>query len=355
MLLKSLRIANFTAFAEAELEFSPGLNVFVGENGTGKTHLLKLPYAVLRIGAEECVNNNVRNPTKALAQRRIAEKLFGVMRPDALGRLAKRQPGRQRCEVGIRLTSRGGRRESIAFHFATRSKSEVTVDCLPPKWWNVGPVFLPTRDLLAIYPGFLAFFETYRTEFEETWRDTCQLLSALEVKQRAEGAVALLARLEEAMGGKLELDRKTDRFYLRRRGGERLEMHMVAEGSRKVGMLAHLVATGVLARGTTLFWDEPEGNLNAKLVRSVARAILDVCNLGVQVFIATHSLFLLREIEMLTDTTHADLKQRYFALQHTDDGVAVHQGGDIADVDPLVLLDEELEQSDRYLEAYNSL
>ena len=351
MLLKSLRIANFTAFAEAELEFSPGLNVFVGENGTGKTHLLKLPYAVLRIGAEECANNNVRDPTKALMQRRIAEKLFGVMRPDALGRLAKRQSGRLRCEVRMDLTSRGGRRESIAFHFATRSKSEVTVDCLPPKWWNVGPVFLPTRDLLAIYPGFLAFFETYRTEFEETWRDTCQLLSALEVKQRAEGAVALLARLEEAMGGKLELDRKTDRFYLRRRGGERLEMHMVAEGSRKVGMLAHLVSTGVLAKGATLFWDEPEGNLNAKLVCSVARAILDVCNLGVQVFIGTHSLFLLREIELLTGTTHADVEQRYFALERTDDGVVVHQGDDIADVDPLVLLDEDLKQSDRYFEA----
>ena len=355
MLLKSLRIANFTAFAEAELEFSPGLNVFIGENDTGKTHLLKLPYAVLRIGAEECVNNNVRDPTKAMMQRRIAEKLFGVMRPDALGRLAKRQSGRLRCEVRMDLTSRGGRRESIAFHFATRSKSEVTVDCLPPKWWNVGPVFLPTRDLLAIYPGFLAFFETYRTEFEETWRDTCQLLSALEVKQRAEGAVALLARLEEAIGGRLELDRKTDRFYFRRRGGEKLEMHMVAEGNRKVGMLAHLVATGVLAKGATLFWDEPEGNLNPKLVRSVARAILDVCNLGVQVFIATHSLFLLREIELLTATTHADVKQRYFALEHADDAVVVCQADDLVDVDPLVLLDQNVEQSERYLEAHNSL
>ena len=351
MALKSLRVANFTAFAEAELEFSPGLNVFIGENDTGKTHLLKLPYAVMRIGAEECVRNNVRNPTKALAQRRIAEKLFGVMRPDALGRLAKRQPGRQRCEVGIGLASRGGRRESIEFHFATQSKSEVTVDCLPPKWWNVGPVFLPTRDLLSIYPGFLAFFETYRTEFEETWRDTCQLLSALEVKQRAEGAVALSARLEEAIGGRLVLDRKTDRFYLHRPGGVKLEMHMVAEGSRKVGMLAHFVATGVLAKGATLFWDEPEGNLNPKLVCSVARAIVDLCNLGVQVFIATHSLFLLREIELLTDTTHADVEQRYFALERANEGVVVHQGDDIADVDPLVLLDEDLKQSDRYLEA----
>ena len=43
-MLRSLRIANFTAFAEADLRFSRGLNVIVGENGVGKTHLLKLPY-----------------------------------------------------------------------------------------------------------------------------------------------------------------------------------------------------------------------------------------------------------------------------------------------------------------------
>lgn len=354
MWLKSLSVTNFTAFGEATLNFASGLNVFVGENGTGKTHLLKLPYAVMRIGVEERTKK-VHVLTKARAQRRIAEKLVGVMRPDGLGRLAKRQRGRQRCKVSIGLASRNLRhRDSIEFHFATQSKSEVVVDCLPPKWWDAEPVFLPTRELLSIYPGFLAFFETYHTEFEETWRDTCQLLSALTVKQRAEGAVALLARLEEAMGGRLELDRKIDRFYFRRRGGEKLEMHLVAEGNRKVAMLAHLVATGVLAEGASLFWDEPESNLNPKLMRSVAKAILDVCNLGVQVFIATHSIFLLREIELLTDTTHADVKQQCFALQHTDDGVVVHQG-DITDVDPLLLLDEELEQSDRYLAVHNSL
>jgi len=41
--LKSLRIRNFTVFKEADLTFAGGLNVIVGANGTGKSHLLKLP------------------------------------------------------------------------------------------------------------------------------------------------------------------------------------------------------------------------------------------------------------------------------------------------------------------------
>ena len=46
-MLESLSVDNFTAFGSKELKFAGGLNVFVGENGTGKTHLLKLPYAVI--------------------------------------------------------------------------------------------------------------------------------------------------------------------------------------------------------------------------------------------------------------------------------------------------------------------
>ena len=41
--LQAVTLKNFTAFGESRLRFSPGLNVIVGENGLGKTHLLKLP------------------------------------------------------------------------------------------------------------------------------------------------------------------------------------------------------------------------------------------------------------------------------------------------------------------------
>ena len=45
-MLKSLDIKNLTAFGEASLTFSPHLNVIIGENGSGKSHVLKAMYAV---------------------------------------------------------------------------------------------------------------------------------------------------------------------------------------------------------------------------------------------------------------------------------------------------------------------
>lgn len=41
-MLKTLNIKQFTVFQDARFEFSPGLNVIVGDNGTGKIHVIKL-------------------------------------------------------------------------------------------------------------------------------------------------------------------------------------------------------------------------------------------------------------------------------------------------------------------------
>ena len=43
--LSRLRLENFTAFRSADFEFVPGVNAFIGENGTGKTHVLEIQYS----------------------------------------------------------------------------------------------------------------------------------------------------------------------------------------------------------------------------------------------------------------------------------------------------------------------
>jgi recombinational DNA repair ATPase RecF len=47
-MLNQLHLKHFTVFQDTSFEFSPGLNVIIGDNGTGKTHVLKLGYLFLR-------------------------------------------------------------------------------------------------------------------------------------------------------------------------------------------------------------------------------------------------------------------------------------------------------------------
>lgn len=150
------------------------------------------------------------------------------------------------------------------------------------------------------------------------------------------------------MGGTIELD-KNGRFYLRSASG-RLEIPLVAEGLRKLAMLARLIATGALLDKGYLFWDEPEANLNPKLIKTIARTILHLAANGIQIFVATHSLFLLRELYIRQTREHAALDARYFGLHFADDGsVFVEQGASMDDIGDIAALDEELAQSDEYM------
>jgi hypothetical protein len=241
--------------------------------------------------------------------------------------------------------------DELAFSFNTASKTDVTVDRVPSAWIDRLPVYLPTRELLTLSPGFVSLYETTHLPFEETWRDTSLLLGAPLARGPRERRIKeLLSPLETAMNGKVELD-SAGRFYLNM-DGVSMEMHLVAEGLRKLAMVARLIATGSLVDKGYLFWDEPESNLNPKVIKLIARTILHLAESGIQVFVASHSLFLLRELDILLQTGEfAGAPARFFGLHRGSDGVEVAQGPTVDDIGEIDALREELSQSDRYLSA----
>jgi predicted ATP-dependent endonuclease of OLD family len=115
--LKKIDIQNQTVFQQAELHFTPGLNVIIGENGTGKSHLLKLAYSILAVSADEGRKPNVGMPTKTLLQSRLADKLINVFRPETLGSLIQHGRNRKRCEVRARFDN-----QKLDIHFSFSSQ-----------------------------------------------------------------------------------------------------------------------------------------------------------------------------------------------------------------------------------------
>jgi hypothetical protein len=267
------------------------------------------------------------------------------MRPEALGRLVKRKQGHDRCKVDLNMKATAA---SSSVAFATNAKSLVEVIKTPSESLSLPPVYLPTRELVTLCPWFVPLYDNYHLEFEETWRDTVSLLGAPTVKgPRENKVVRLLKPLEEAMGGRVFVDGASGKFYLQITGEGKMEMPLVAEGMRKIAMLARLISTGVLLEQGYLFW---ETNLNPKLIKTVAETIVHLALAGIQVFVATHSLFLLRELEMLAEAPQAKkLASRYFSLVPDGNGVRLEQGDQFSDLSTIISLDEELMQSDRFL------
>jgi predicted ATPase len=351
-MLDALHVQNLTVFPKVDLQFAPHLNVIVGENGLGKSHLLKAIYCGLHLMSPSKAGEH-GTPVRTALQVPMADKLRGVFMPDTLGRIARRNRGtggKSTCKLSFRFH---GQTDPLDVSFHTASTSETKILGVPKAWLDRRPVFLPTRELLSIYPGFVSLYEDHQVPFEETWRDACLLLGRPLAKGPRLAAVrTLLEPLESTMGGSIELD--GDRFYLKTERG-RIEMHLVAEGMRKLAMIARLVATGALLDKGTLLWDEPEANLNPRVIKQVAQSIIDLARQGIQMFVATHSLFLLRELYILM-ARESTMRARYFGLHEgKGDGVTVAQGDAIEDIGDCALVDEELIQCDRYMDLANGL
>lgn len=340
-MLKTLEIKNFTCFPEAKLEFSPGLNVIVGENGTGKSHLLKLGYAVLR-----SLKNVQKTPAKEAYGRDLASHLVALFKPDSFGRLAPRIQGRRRCEVAAEVSDV----VILSFNFSTQSSDIANIDIFDfKKPLQAKPLFIPPKEVLSIYPGFALALENKEFAFDETYLDISKNLNGVPLKGKRLADIAKhLNPLEELMGGDIRLENNSFYFYSSKGKGI-FEAHLMAEGNRKLGMLAYLLKTGELTKSSSLFWDEPEANLNPKLLKALAAILVELSSI-MQITIATHSLFLLRELETFRENkilTNA----RYFGLHITDNGVVVQQGDSSSKIGDIVALDEDIAQSTRYLNA----
>lgn len=346
-MLKQMKIKRFTVFQEAVLDFSPQLNVIVGENGTGKSHLLKLAYSLIAVSAAAGKKSPDSKPSKTFLQKAYGEKLSNVFRPETLGRLATRKQGRERCEVELTFDDDNF---NASISFATNAKTDAQVDKLPLSWDEQSPLYLPARELITIYPNFVSIYSNNYLEYDEAWFDTCIHLGALLKKAIGQNSASKLIKIiEKELGGEVVLD-KNGRFYLYNPGRVFMEIPLIAEGHRKLAMLARLIANGIIQENSYVFFDEPEANLNPKLIKLIAKVIHELAMQGVQIFIATHSLFLLRELEILSGTSD---NIRYFGLQSTENGVTVLQGNSIYDIGDIAALEESLQQSDRYLAMDN--
>ena len=63
MKIKRIKFQNYTAFEDQQMEFSPGINVIIGENGTGKTHLMKKTVFL----ASECAQKKITVQTPSFS------------------------------------------------------------------------------------------------------------------------------------------------------------------------------------------------------------------------------------------------------------------------------------------------
>ncbi|MGZ8248335.1 AAA family ATPase, partial [Methylomagnum sp.] len=193
--------------------------------------------------------------------------------------------------------------------------------------------------------------DEYKIKLDATYKDMAVNFDFPELINPPK--LEVIQDLEVALGGYLALEGRKLVFV--EKDGYKMETPLLAEGIRKLAMLPYFIRHGLIKmKGETLFWDEPETNLNPRLISKLAEALVILARKGVQIILATHSLFLLKEIDLQLQLAGETSKvpSRFFALSFGDDGVQVSSGNNLVDIDPITALDVEIDQSDRYNEWY---
>jgi ABC-type polar amino acid transport system ATPase subunit len=93
------------------------------------------------------------------------------------------------------------------------------------------------------------------------------------------------------------------------------------------------------------FWDEPETNLNPRVIGTLVEVLLELQRLGVQILLATHDYVVLKELDLRTKKSD---NVRFHALYRDASGTIQHSStDDYLQIHPNAIADTFLELYDR--------
>ena len=286
LLLKDLGL-----FSSLEWQEHQKINIIIGENDTGKTYILKLLYCIAKSIEEYTKGSKFDNKSwKDI----LSEKMYWVYQPPRrkLGEIVRKSG--KRLNVETRLSG-----DEYSFSFGKDTKDTITkYTNLVSKKLDLSALYLPTKEVLTAFDAITTINEQLRIfGFDQTYQDLIQVLriptSAKKLDKKFED---VLADLQTLFQGELSIERK--RFVFKR-GREKYDMSQIAEGIKKISILTTLIRNRTIQKGTILFIDEPETNLHPRAIIALCDMLFSLSQVGVQIYLATHSYFVLKQFEIL--------------------------------------------------------
>jgi energy-coupling factor transporter ATP-binding protein EcfA2 len=338
-MIDQLHLERFTAFDDLTIDFSPKINIIIGENGTGKTQLLKAVYAMCSAEANDL--------SDADALHKLTNKFVRLFMPlsGSVGELKKMG---SRGDANLQAEFPLGRHLHIRFN-GTSTEVRASLKNGPAE---PPAIFIPTKEVMSLARGLssdASDLKTIETIFDAGYTDLAEkLFEKIEVDLAAKIQAdprffGVVPKLSEVIGGRywkkagnisfqpggyVEVSGeavsdedlapqafKNSKIKFQPSSPSFISTSMTAEGFRKIGVLLRLISNGSLNPGLSgpLLWDEPESNLNPKLMKQLVEVLLELSRNGQQIILATHDYVLLKWFDLLMDKGKGD-QVRFFSL-----------------------------------------
>ncbi len=288
------------AHDELSLKDIAPINVIIGKNDTGKTGLLKILYSTVK--ALEIYSLKSKKSETSF-KKELADKLTTTFMPikNGLGDLVQKG-SKDKFELDITITGNTGKyKQDIYYSFGEMTEKSIPncsehVEAFSDG--NINALFIPAKEVLTAFSDIRSIREIfYGTGFDDTYLDLIKSLDLPTTKARVASELSQVNKtLENLFDGKIEQTGQKENPFSFKKGNQQFTMQQTAEGIKKIGILTTLINNRQIGKGTILFMDEPETALHPDAIRQMVEMLVAMSKAGVQVFIASHSYFIIKQL-----------------------------------------------------------
>ena len=289
--IEELQLKNFGMIEEFYCNQFSNINLIIGENGTGKTFLLKALYSAVKSLEEYKRGDDITSINDILS-----EKLRWTFQVEKLGDLVSKTSNEG---LDFQMTMD---KLSLNYQFSKSAASKVgTVESVVSgKEGN--SIFIPAKEVLSLFSVILKSREIDKSfGFDDTYYD---LAKAVRISPSRGKNFAVFADSRKAVGnvidGKVEYDENSGKWYYKNKKNQKFSIGATSEGVKKIAIMDRLLANGYLNANSIIFIDEIESALHPKAVCQFLDMIDNIANeMGLQVFITSHSYFVIKKLLLI--------------------------------------------------------
>ena len=288
-MLNTVKLNNFGPLAELDWPKLGPINLVIGDNGVGKTFLLKALYSAMRTLEEYKRGDDQRTAAEILA-----EKLYWTFQPDKIGDLVTKG-----ADGVLSCTAQFDNQDfTYSFGKDTTKKISSLENHVPPRSSN--SIFLPAKEVLSLHHIILKSRELDKAfGFDDTYLDLARALrQSPKMGKNYREFTKSRESLIEILGGRIEYDEASGRWQFKK-GNQKFPIGVTAEGIKKIAIIDTLLGNRYLDTNSIVFIDEPESALHPVAVSKLLDIVAMLAERGIQFFLASHSYFVVKKLFLI--------------------------------------------------------
>jgi len=295
-MIENFSVTNLANIKSLKVNNLSNINVFTGKNDTGKTMILNILYVL-----SKSLENFNRGDENKTFKEIISEKLYWVFQVNKLGDLVSKDREDKSKHFEIKATIDNQNLFITFGDSANKTVGNIT-EIVENRQKN--SIFIPAKEVLSLFSVIKkSRFIDKTFGFDDTYLDLVIALEQ-EPKENFVNFIETKKILNNLINGKFLYENGAWFF---RRDRMKISIFSTAEGIKKIGIIDRLLANGYIQPDSIMFIDEPESFLHPRAVVDFLDIIALLAQNKIQIFIATHSYFVINKLMLVAKKDNVDI------------------------------------------------